>query len=153
MLVADAVKAVESTQEMKGAHDLRMKVFVGEQGVPPGDEMDEHDETAYHAVAVKDGVVVGTGRLLVDSPLEGRIGRMAVERSLRRKGLGGRVLSFLEKEAKRRGVRRISLDAQSNVTAFYASHGYVEEGEPFLEVGIPHVKMVKDLAGQGGDAP
>ena len=71
---------------------------------------------------------------------------MAVDGSLRRQGIGGHVLAFLEAEALSRGIQRITLHAQEYVKAFYASHGYQEVGEPFLEAGIPHITMVKELA-------
>ncbi|MBI4311585.1 MAG: GNAT family N-acetyltransferase [Chloroflexi bacterium] len=139
------VKAAQSAWEMEGAKALRLRVFVQEQGVPPELELDEADAAAFHAVALQDGVVVGTGRLLLDSPTEARIGRMAVEQPLRRQGVGGQVLAFLEGEARRRGIRRITLHAQVYVKSFYASHDYREQGEPFLEAGILHVTMVKEL--------
>ena len=143
--LVNTVKSVETPQEMEGAKALRIKVFVDEQGVPPEEEIDELDATAFHAIALGDGVVVGTGRLLLDTPTQARIGRMAVTLELRRSGIGGVVLEFLEEEARAKGIRHISLDAQAYVTSFYAGHGYKEMGEPFLEVGIPHIQMVKDL--------
>jgi predicted GNAT family N-acyltransferase len=124
---------------------LRLRVFVQEQGVPREVELDNLDAAAFHAVALGQGAIVGTGRLLLDSPTEARIGRMAVEQPLRRQGIGGQVLAFLEAEARSRGVRRITLHAQTYVTAFYAARGYRQAGQPFLEANIPHVTMTKDL--------
>jgi len=139
------VKAVQSPAELEQAKALRIRVFVEEQGVPRDIELDEADATAFHAVALQGNVVVGTGRLLVDSPTEARIGRMAVEQLQRRHGVGGQVLVFLEQEARRRGVRRVTLHAQAYVKTFYAGHGYREQGPPFMEAGILHVEMVKDM--------
>ena len=59
-----------------------------EQGVPPDIEIDELDNTAIHAVAYQSDIIVATGRLIIDTPDEARIGRMAVEGSLRRTGVG-----------------------------------------------------------------
>ncbi|MBI4339615.1 MAG: GNAT family N-acetyltransferase [Chloroflexi bacterium] len=139
------VKAVETPQEMAQSKALRLQVFVEEQGIPAEAEMDELDATAFHAIAFQDGSVVGTGRLLADSPADGRIGRMAVAQPFRRQGVGSQVLAFLEREASRRGIRRITLHAQAHVQVFYAHRSYREVGQPFLEVGIPHVEMVKEL--------
>ncbi|MBI2170691.1 MAG: GNAT family N-acetyltransferase [Chloroflexi bacterium] len=143
--MAQVVKAVQSPWELTGARALRLRVFVQEQGVPREVELDNLDAAAFHAVALDQEAVVGTGRLLMDSPTEARIGRMAVEQPLRRQGIGGQVLAFLEAEARSRGVRRITLHAQTYVAAFYAAHGYLPVGEPFLEANIPHVTMTKDL--------
>lgn len=76
---------------------------------------------------------------------EARIGCMAVEKAWRRKAVGTRVLRALEEEIRRAGVEEVVLHAQSYVKAFYASHGYQEEGEPFLEAGIEHLLMRKRL--------
>lgn len=139
------VKLAETPEERQGAVQVRLRVFVEEQGVPTELEMDEHDAAALHAVALAGGWVVGTGRLLRHADGEGRIGRMAVLPDWRRRGVGGRLLALLEGEARSRGLRRIVLHAQAYVTDFYARHGYREEGGPFLEAGIPHITMTKLL--------
>ena len=140
------VKRLENPQEMEDVRVLRTRVFVDEQGVPPELEVDELDDTAVHAVAFQDGVVIGTGRLILDTPTEARIGRMAVDASLRLNGIGGRVLAFLENEARSQGIKLISLHAQHYVRHFYANRGYQERGDTFMEAGILHVEMIKDIA-------
>jgi len=139
------MKRAESAREVEGAYALRLQVFVEEQGIPREMELDALDAAAFHAVAIQDGEVVGTGRLVMETPTHGVIGRMAVARLSRRRGIGASILAFLEEEARSRGAQRITLHAQGYVKEFYARHGYREEGEPFLEVGIQHVQMFKDL--------
>ena len=56
------------------AFALRREVFVWEQQVPPEEENDADDLTATHFVAIADGEVVGTLRLL-DKPEHSKIGR------------------------------------------------------------------------------
>ena len=143
--MAHLIKVVGSDQEMEGAYALRHQVFVEEQGVDPDLERDSLDRQAVHAVAVNSNMVVGTGRLIMDSPMSGVIGRMAVQAPLRRQGLGSRVLSFLEDEARSRGLRQITLHAQLYIGQFYTRHGYREEGTRFMEAGIQHIQMVKEL--------
>lgn len=142
------VKLVETPAELEAAFSLRIRVFVGEQGVPADIELDELDTApdTVHAVALHDGVVIGTGRLLPDVDGKGpHIGRMAVEQERRRDGVGGRVLNFLEDQGRILGFRQITLHAQEYVKSFYAGHGYREVGEVFEEAGIPHREMVKEL--------
>ena len=142
------VKLVETPAELEGAFAVRIRVFVGEQGISADAELDEADTAAdtVHAVALQDGVIIATGRLLPDVGGKGpHIGRMAVERDRRRDGIGGRVLAFLEDQGRTLGFRQITLHAQEYVKSFYAQHGYREVGEMFLEEGIPHREMVKDL--------
>ena len=68
-----------------------------------------------------------------------------MEASLRRTGVGSAVLAFLENEAKANGVKQIILHAQDYVKNFYVKHGYIEQGEPFLEAGILHIEMKKNI--------
>ncbi len=142
------VKLVETEAELEGAINVRMRVFVSEQQIPPEEELDDADATATHAIALRGGQVVGTGRmLLVEGDEEGtcRIGRMAVDREWRRHGVGGQILEFLEGEAGLQGLTHCLLHAQEYVKTFYAGHGYVERGAVFMEAGIPHVEMAKEL--------
>ena len=127
---------------MEAAVGIRFRVFVDEQAVPPEIELDEYDAVAIHALAVDEGEAVGTGRMYLEDGAA-RIGRMAVDLPHRRRGVGGLVLSFLEEEARARGATEIILHAQDYVKDFYASHGYTEHGDTFMEAGILHVEMRK----------
>ncbi|MDX5363737.1 MAG: GNAT family N-acetyltransferase [Pseudazoarcus pumilus] len=120
---------------------LRIEVFVQEQGVPPEMELDEFDPLSLHAVCEVDGAVIGTGRLLPD----GHIGRLAVARDWRARGLGGQMLEALVAEAAGRGLHEAVLHAQVQAEAFYARHGFVAEGAVFDEAGIAHRLMRRAL--------
>jgi predicted GNAT family N-acyltransferase len=125
-----------------GAQAVRVDVFVIEQHVPLEMEWDEMDTVCLHALVLdEEGTAVATGRLLPD----GHIGRMAVRKALRGGGIGSMVLQALMDEAKRRGDRCVLLNAQSHAAPFYARHGFVREGEEFVEAGIPHVRMRYDF--------
>ena len=139
------VKLVETESELEGAIEVRFRVFVSEQSVPPEEELDEADATATHAIALYQDQVVGTGRLVSREDGVGQVGRMAVDQPWRRHGIGGRILLFLEETARSQGMRRCVLHAQEYVKGFYAAHGYQEYGDTFLEVNIPHVEMRKEL--------
>ena len=130
---------------MEEAIAVRFRVFVGEQSIPPEEELDEADATATHAIALCQGKVVGTGRLLVTDSDEAQIGRMAVDSAWRRRGIASQILEFLEQSARALGVKRCVLHAQEYVKSFYAAHGYREHGDSFLEVNILHVEMRKTL--------
>ena len=139
------MKLVETHHEMEACVDLRVRVFVDEQGWPPDEELDEYDLSAVHAAAMLHGRVVGTGRMYRPGSGETQIGRMAVDPDHRGQGVGSLVLSFLEDIAMRRGDGEVVLEAQSYVQGFYQRHAYVTQGEPYMEGGIEHVKMVKAL--------
>jgi predicted GNAT family N-acyltransferase len=119
------------------ASRIRLTVFVEEQRVPPGIEMDDKDAVCVHALAYAQGRAVGTGRLLPD----GHIGRMAVLRENRSLGVGGAILERLVEEARRRGMQQVVLSAQTHALGFYRRHGFMVQGEVFEEAGIPHQEM------------
>lgn len=140
------VKVVEGQKEMEAAARVRQRVFVEEQGVSPQQEYDEYDAVATHVVAVNAGQAIGTGRFYRLASGQARIGRMAVDLPWRRTGTGSRILRLLEAEAHRQGLEQVVLHAQTYVQAFYAGHGYVPEGSVFMEAGIEHIAMRKELA-------
>ena len=124
------------------AMSVREPVFVVEQGVPPEIELDEWDQRSDHALALApDGRVVGTGRLLPD----GHVGRMAVLRDWRGKGVGGAILAALIERAAVRGMTRVVLNAQTHAVPFYARYGFAVSGDEFMEADIPHVAMTREL--------
>jgi predicted GNAT family N-acyltransferase len=125
-------------------------VFVQEQGVPLQTEWDELDATAVHAVVYNHlNMPLATGRLLVAGAEHGaqvgQIGRMAAKRVLRGSQLGRSVLDALVQQAQARGDHEVILHAQRSAAGFYAKAGFAEHGEPFDEVGIPHIPMSKVL--------
>ena len=131
--------------EIEAAKQLRLRVFAGEQGIPPDGEIDGLDPAAIHIVAVRRGTVVGTCRLRFPRG-HCKVERMVVERTLRHTGIGTDLVEAAEREAVRQGAPEVVMHAQRQVEGFYAACGYAAEGETFLEEGIPHVLMRKRLA-------
>jgi predicted GNAT family N-acyltransferase len=121
---------------------IRRAVFIDEQGVPEDLEWDAADAAAAHFLAVDDmGQAIGCARLLPD----GSIGRMAVLRGWRRRGVGRAMLEAALCAARAHGHAHVGLSAQTHASAFYARAGFVTVGEEYQEAGIPHVAMQKDL--------
>jgi YbgC/YbaW family acyl-CoA thioester hydrolase len=129
---------------------VRKEVFVQEQGIAESEEWDAADATAVHAVAYNRlNMPLATGRLLVGAAEQGRpvakIGRMAAKRVLRGARLGRSVLDALVQRAQARGDSLVLLHAQRSAAGFYAKAGFSERGQPYDEVGIAHIDMVKAL--------
>jgi predicted GNAT family N-acyltransferase len=139
------VRLARNPHEVDAALRLRERVFAVEQGVRPEADRDGRDHEATHLVAVEDGQVVGTCRLVFQGEVA-RLGRMAVERDLRGRGLGAALLREAEGEALATGARRISLHAQLPARSLYERGGYVQQGPEFVEEGIDHVTMEKRIA-------
>jgi predicted GNAT family N-acyltransferase len=130
----------EQAQPIAGP--LRFAIFVGEQNVPSGIELDDMDANCVHAVAFDvDGKPIGTGRLLPD----GTIGRMAVVKEWRRRGIGAEILQALSDEARKRGHAAVVVSAQLQAAEFYREQGFAAEGKVYEDAGILHQKMSKKL--------
>jgi predicted GNAT family N-acyltransferase len=138
------VRPARGAPELRAAMAVRHEVFVVEQRVPPAEEYDGRDDAALHLVAVEDGTVVATCRLLADRDTV-TLGRMAVTASARRRGIASRVLAEAEAQAVALGGRRMELAAQTGALALYEGAGYRAYGERFLDAGIEHVMMEKKL--------
>jgi predicted GNAT family N-acyltransferase len=123
------------------ASPIRFTVFVEEQGVPREIELDEHDAVSVHAIAFAQDKAVATGRLLPD----GHIGRMAVLKEWRGRGIGALLLKSLMQRAKERGDVQVELSAQVHAVPFYLANGFVPEGDEYLEAGIRHQAMKRQL--------
>ncbi|MHA3979804.1 GNAT family N-acetyltransferase [Halovulum sp. GXIMD14794] len=122
------------------AFSLRREVFVREQQVPEEEEFDEHDISATHIVAIAEGEVVGTLRL-VSAVEHVKIGRVAVRKSARGRGIARAMLAYGMESARRRGWEKFHLAAQLDKLAFYERLGFVAYGEVFDDAGIPHKSM------------
>jgi predicted GNAT family N-acyltransferase len=127
------------------AKPIRSAVFVQEQGIDESEEWDESDPVSFHALAFVGVECVATGRLLP----EGKIGRMAVLKAFRRRGVGAAVLKALIDEAARQGIQELRLSAQHQAIEFYRQFGFETEGEQHIEVGIPHQWMMRRDVNRG----
>jgi len=141
---------VETDEQLREAFDVRMEVFVKEQGVPADIELDEYDDSpasCRHYIVRSEGETIAAGRYRAYEPGIAKMQRIAVVKRCRGAGVGTFLLKAMEDEAKEEGYRAAILDAQCSAEPFYQRLGYetVSE-EPFLDAGIPHVRMRKGLA-------
>jgi predicted GNAT family N-acyltransferase len=74
-----------------------------------------------------------------------RLGRLAVERDQRGRGIAASILRESDRLARALGAERITLHAQTYARDLYVNDGYVVSGETFVEEGIEHVPMEKVL--------
>lgn len=143
---------VASHGDLQLAWAVRFEVFVNEQKVPVEEEVDDLDlaPSTIHALALRDGECLGTGRVLLDSPGHVHIGRLAVRQAARGLGIGVGLMEYLERRALAEyavdGAVTIALSAQEYAMGFYAGLGYAAvTGERYLDAGIWHQDMSKTL--------
>ena len=135
------VRLVAWDEAHAALESVRRAVFVVEQHVPEALEWDEADAVSQHALASADSVPIGTARLLPD----GHIGRIAVLRTWRGRGVGAALLTAMIEAARERGFATVLLNAQVQALDFYRRFGFVAEGEVFPDAGIPHQAMRLEL--------
>ena len=138
------VRRLHGRAEMDEALKLRHAVFCVEQGVPEREELDGRDGEGLHLVAVQDGELLGTCRLLFVGPTV-QFSRLAVRQDSRRRGIASALLRLADQETLAGGARRLVLHAQTYARALYDAAGYEPRGRVFMEAGIEHIAMEKHL--------
>lgn len=132
------VEVADFAHDRSAIAQIREPVFVVEQAVPPEIVWDTLDARCRHVLA-RDlaGNPIGSGRL---TP-EGAIGRLAVLRSWRGRGVGQALLTTLIDCARSLHLPQVELHSQVHAIPFYLRAGFVAEGEVYMEAGIPHQTM------------
>lgn len=127
---------------------VRDRVFVAEQGISAALVHDDRDPGCRHVLAFCGGELAGAGRL--DPGLAAKVGRVAVLAEYRGSGVGRRLMAGLESVAVEAGFASVWCHAQRSAVPFYLQLGYAVEGDEFLEAGIPHRLMRREL-GSGAE--
>lgn len=140
------VRPARFPEDWPAIAELRRQVFQVEQGVPAAIEFDGLDGGCEHWLARWDGEPAGTVRLRELEPGRwAKVERLAIARPFRRRGLGSALMAAACDRARERGFPRVKIHAQAYVRALYERLGFVVEGAPFEEAGIPHLRMVREL--------
>ncbi|QDH23806.1 GNAT family N-acetyltransferase [Saccharibacillus brassicae] len=138
---------VTTHEGLEQAFAIRRDVFVAQQGVPLEDEFDEFDTLdgrCRHLLILSGETAVGTGRIrAVDGA--GKLERICISAPYRKHGIGRIILNGLERLAAGQGLRRVKLHGQTQARGFYEKLGYLAASDEFMEDGIPHLLMVKEL--------
>ena len=127
--------------DLTDAFGIRLEVFCREQGYAPEMELDEIDRLACHVLICQEEVPVATGRLYRKADGVCGLGRIAVRRQWRGRGLGALVVEKLTEKARVWGAIQTELDAQEQAVGFYQKQGYVLCGERHMDGHVPHRMM------------
>ncbi len=133
-----------STNELYAILQLRSEVFVVEQNCVYQD-LDYKDQKALHVIGYKNDKIVAYTRIFKSGIYfkEASIGRVVVAKPEREFNYGKLLMkasiTAIEKEYNETLIR---ISAQKYLLKFYNSLGFTEEGEEYLEDGIPHINML-----------
>lgn len=139
------IKIVTNEEELQQAYQVRKIVFVDEQKVPVEEEIDHLEEESTHFLVMNEhDEPIGAGRFrIVDN--YGKVERICVLPQARSTGVGRSLMEAIEQHALSQGLEITKLNAQVQAIPFYKSLGYGIISEEFLDAGIPHRTMKKQL--------
>jgi len=138
------IREVTTNDQLEDAYFVRKTVFVDEQHVPEEEEIDQFEAEASHVVLYDDKKPAGAGRVrLVDG--YGKLERICVMKFARKMGAGKVIVNKLEDIASAKGAEKFKLYAQTHAIPFYEKLGYSVVSEEFMDAGIPHVTMTKNV--------
>lgn len=121
---------------------VRSEVFLLEQNVPIKEEIDYDDTYATQFIVYDNDTPIGAARFrIIDN--KGKIERVCVLKSYRKKGVGKLIINTIEEYAKKQKINYLYLNAQVTSIAFYQKLGFQERGEIFLDANIEHKMMEK----------
>lgn len=142
------IKKVTTDEELMAAFTIRKEVFVKEQRVPLEDEFDQFDALnglCEHILVHYNEQPVGTGRIrFIDGA--GKLERICILEPYRKFGLGKMIIKSLEEIAEKQGASQVKLHGQTQAEGFYKKLGYRTSSNVFMEDGIPHILMLKELS-------
>lgn len=125
-------------QQDSAIREIRYAVFVEEQRVPLELELDNEDAGASHFLLFLEERAIGTARLLPD----GSIGRVAILAQYRGRGFGRILMLEVMDHARRTGMSKLTLSAQTHALEFYRRLGFRPCSSTYMDAGIPHQDMV-----------
>ncbi len=138
--------AHRGSKEWEAVKAIRTQVFIEEQNCPCELEWDKYEEISRHVLGLVDGEPIAAARwrmLAYRQRPSARLERFSVLRDYRGKGYGKALVSWVIEDARRAGFGEYILHAQLHLEDFYRSFGFQTVGDPFEEVGIPHIRMVR----------
>lgn len=142
-MTADDIQFITTNwqQKNKELKQVRSAVFIEEQHVPENMEWDEFDSQSIHFLVLQNNTAIATARLKPD----GQIGRIAVMKNYRRKGIAKKLLTTVISHAKNNNYNMVYLHAQKQAIDFYKQFGFIINGEEFIDANIRHQCMFKNF--------
>lgn len=136
---------VYGTAEHEEMIELRNKILREPLGLIFSEEDLKKEKNDYLIGCYNKNRLVGCCIL---SPIDSntiQLRQMSVSTEVQKKGIGNKILTFAETLSTDKGFRCIYLHARKVAVFFYQKYGYTIIGNEFIEVGIPHCEMIKNL--------
>lgn len=125
--------------------ELRTEILRKPLGLEYSEAQLKSEKSDLLLIATEKSEVIGCCIL---TPLENnqiQLRQMAVANNQQGKGIGAEIVKFAEKTAIQKGFKTLVLHARKYAVGFYQKLGYEIVGDEYVEVGIPHFSMRKEL--------
>jgi len=147
------IKKAISEKDISACLAVRRKVFIEGQNISEEDELDGLEREGDNYLVILDEAPIGTARvryLQENGKIKAKVERVAVLSVHQGKGIGKQLMEYILKEIeKNKKVTKIKLSAQSYIVPFYTNLGYNVCSDEYMEAGIPHIDMQRDLTAKG----
>jgi predicted GNAT family N-acyltransferase len=143
------VRPSQNSEEIEAMYYQRWLVLRAPLGMDRGTEKDKYDASALHLIAIYNHHIIGSARLRELSPEWGSIAYVAVNSEFQNQGIGTQLMKTLIEKAKNKNLKFLRLMTRMNALRFYKRLGFLEQGEPFNYLDIPHLFMSLDLSNLG----
>lgn len=138
------VVKVTTGEQLQKSFDIRIEVFVNEQGVRMEEEIDEFENDSIHFLAFIDEVACGAARWRFTNN-GAKLERFAVLEEYRGQGAASQLVQVVIDDIKSHdnySGQLMYLNAQIEAMPLYEKFGFEPEGEEFMECDIRHMKMI-----------
>ena len=125
--------------------ELRNRVLRIPLGLNLADEDLSEEKDQFTIVILKEEKVAASLMLKVMGEGKLKLRQMVVDTPFQKSGLGSILLGYAENFCLLNNYLDIELNARQPAVGFYTKSGYSVVGDEFEEVGIPHVRMEKQL--------
>ena len=132
------------TKEYDEMVDLRKKVLLDPFGISHA-YIDPEKEMHDFLIGAFEDKLIGCCMLTKKGNAILQLRQMVVDDAYQNKGVGAAIIAFAEAIAKENGFQKMMLHARDSAMGFYSKYGYEIVGDEFLEVGLRHFLMEKDL--------
>lgn len=139
------IRPIRSQQEKEEMYYQRWLVLRFPMNMHRGTEKDEYDDRAFHLIAICDRQIIASARLRELSNELGSIAYVAVLPEFQSQGVGTALIKKLIEIAEEKHLKSLRVMTRVNASRFYQRIGFLETGQPFEFLGIPHQFMYLNL--------
>jgi predicted GNAT family N-acyltransferase len=125
--------------------ELRDRILRKPLGLTLNDDDVFDDKNQYIVIGLQDEKLVACVMLKIVDTQVIKFRQMAVDAAYQGRGVGGLLIRYAENFCQLNEYSKVELHARLSAKGFYTKLGYTAQGDEFVEVGIPHIKMTKSL--------